>query len=1565
MSNIELSLQQWTVGTTPTPIKLFELRGATTFTNITVLTQDEYYRFYFSNTSNAVYLLSGQITTSTTGTLFVLKDSLSNQYNLNLVVTPPRYSVSSSVVTFLYDSITNLPIRFTAPTTTSGSLTIPLSYSGSLMSTAALTIPRSNAAQFTAFNFGPTLPVGLTSSIDGAGNVTIAGTPGQSRVTSVFNLYARTAKNQVAVTPITLQVALARFQFSNVTGYDSNFSAVIGYKTPVDVRFSCRPALTSINDIQVLNSPPSGLAFSLANGGSTVVLSGTTNDFLDTAAITKISVNNFYFTTPLTLTYSMNPSLELLYSPTAQTYSCNQFTIADPMFTIQGVAHPSSFPAPVLTLASGPPGLSMTSTGIFYGYFPSPILTPCNVVVNATMNGYSNSATFQLSVINEHITIVSTFGGNTLTPGQTIDVSENVQYFITNVGSTNVPRRSIRLYDANSADGYPGLLDIDNNTGLVTLEPHGISQITSFTFNICAYAEVANSNVQYTVRVHPDSASFQSTGLAVFSNAQSQFTAIQGRPIVASDYPGSNIVFTAVAVSKDRMYEYVFGPEFVNSGLTLDSNGLLGGTPTFAGSLSTTITAITVNNIRTTTPFFVNAIPDQLVIASPETTDFVIGLGNTKSVQLTAYPFSAVPIVSFGITGQPAGVFITPEGTLTFTGQAFLNASPFQITATLYNGSVVSNAASITVNDPLAGSFRSPVGSERLFIPNGTSFPVVTNPPNIPLSIAGSPNLSIVNFSIANNGTGLYPPVLASLTAAPNMTIPLRITDSFLQPYVVGGLNTNWIQYVPIVPITLSATRLNKPVIFAVPFPPRGLKWNPLTATLTGAPYDLTIQSSFVAYASDQDSVQPFVITYSSKTPAYLRTFSVPSSYTNYVKQRAFIHAAVHASDRTAFLPDPILTSETAPYPIDVCTAVLCGVCKVSNYIPAVVNTNGWAPFQVSDWDIEPTELTFVGTQNVPPYSFLRTANDYSEAYIKFNTMAPLGSNVQVGVGPINVNTAVAYGFQINSNATITMITQPGNPIQYISPTTLSYVLNEDAEVVYSGGIVYYMMQGKPVAQTTSPIVGSLAVAVLANATGDAVTNISYGYGSLDVTGGRNWYARDGRSWSIGSNFVTFIPSGLPLLTNTIVNTSNFTGNSYFKFVTETSISGLAGFTRTISATTLSYGFQMNSSTVFEFVGTNVVPYTASFQMSPGTELAVVLKGSNAYYLENGLVVGVGSNQPQTNYPMIKLLQAYGSLSNIAYGTGTAGYSFQYNYFNAPSTKWIRTISPYNAITHIASSTDTTYSFLSASNMFVTAQPTIANGQASFGLSNANGLVFRFAFNYPFAGQVSAFNNNTFMYSAPFSTRSYYAVSVSGGTLTFYRDGSPVQTAGSLTGVFQAFITTNGNGDSFSPVSVGTTFFDISTTGSGNWVIANDYIEKKQRIGLPDFANIYPPANSRLDFVYSTFTANSQVALTSTAIGEPLFDFNIFVRNGSTLIANRMLEDNSFQTVAAVPVIPGGNNVGLQVLGSNITIFFNDISVATFPTKFGRTGLTAPWRYYFYGQFEDTFVAKNLVLTPL
>jgi hypothetical protein len=359
-------------------------------------------------------------------------------------------------------------------------------------------------------------------------------------------------------------------------------------------------------------------------------------------------------------------------------------------------------------------------------------------------------------------------------------------------------------------------------------------------------------------------------------------------------------------------------------GISLSTEGVLSGNPTVHGDFSSTITVRSFNGITTTATLNFAIARDILFL--PLNTDFVVDYESTSVYSLQGYALSGSQIVSYSVSGAPIGVTVA-TGRISIVAVSYQTVTPFTITATTEAGDILTKAATLTVNNPRVGKFVSPTGF--LLLPSGSTCPIVTMPSGFTFSVSGSSDVGVIDSTLVRTSeTAIYPPQLVTITADVNLAIPLRISTQLIRPLVESTYR--WIQYVPI-DIQFTSDGVPGNVSYTIPNPPFGTRWNPISSTLTGSPTQLTILDSFMVYATDGFTTIAFPVHYSIATPAYLRTFSAPSSYTNYTKQRAFINAAAHAVNGIAYLPDPMIASQTGPYPIDTFKDTICAKCFSGN----------------------------------------------------------------------------------------------------------------------------------------------------------------------------------------------------------------------------------------------------------------------------------------------------------------------------------------------------------------------------------------------------------------------------------------------------------------------------------------------------------------------------------------------------------------------------------------------------------------------------------------------------------
>jgi len=614
----------------------------------------------------------------------------------------------------------------------------------------------------------------------------------------------------------------------------------------------------------------------------------------------------------------MNPSLEIFPPVSFSVYSNISFSC-----NVAFIGYPTTYNVYTSALTTA---LPITISGKrISGKIGNSGTAQLDVTATTSPAGVilSNTATLTFTALADAITFSS------LSPVYTL--TQNVPYSLTYLASAR-SGQPLTYYTQPHFDGPVGLT-INPSTGFISGIPRGISTVSNYRIYATTPQGETNS-VAFTISMIPDVVTISAAyGLANYCYPSTKrFPLIQNRKIDLAEYPGIITNFESIVRSGDKHVDY-FGISFP-SGVILDEFGNLAGTPLVSGSVDGTIIAATSNGIRSTLSLQFDIAPDLFVITSPTTLDFIAYVGETASYTIIGHALSGSKIVGYGVNetipSSPPNITITSGGELTInTTRTQRTIKTFVITATTIDGQVIrSRPASYTVNS--SGIFRyiSPNGSSVL-LPENSSYPIITEPNGYTFSTVFSDFIVTGSNIIRSTAQTIYPPSLVSIRKTPLVALEylnasFRIFTETVIPFVVDGPPVNrWVQYVPI-NLTLSANQPGPKVFFSVPNPPNGVSWNPINNTLAHAANTLTIEDSFMAYASDGYTTTPIRINYSVRAPIYLRIFSAPSAYTNYVKQTAFIKAAVHAIDNTAFLPDALVTTQTGPYPEDQTKDVIC-----------------------------------------------------------------------------------------------------------------------------------------------------------------------------------------------------------------------------------------------------------------------------------------------------------------------------------------------------------------------------------------------------------------------------------------------------------------------------------------------------------------------------------------------------------------------------------------------------------------------------------------------------------------
>jgi len=855
------------------------------------------------------------------------------------------------------------------------------------------------------------LPNGLIGSINRTigpdiGDITIVGVGTVPRASTTYTLFARSDANQTSSNTFQLQVAPARFQFSNVSGTvvsDSNVRATLSYKQSNDIRIGCRPTPSSIN----VGVVPIGMTVSLV--GSNIVLSGTPTVFFDPSFSTTITAVGIFATTRLNVSLGMQPFLDIVVSPTVQIFCNILYTASNPMVTASVRGYPIACNSFLLGIGNG---LTVNQTGAIFGTLSS------NTLATIDASGYntlSNRAQVQFNIVQDVVTFNSA--------PVNYSVLQNTS-FQSSFSARSDSGQPITYTVFPLLDGPVGLT-MNTSTGIISGIPRGVS--TQSNYKIIATTPFgATASFSISIVTIPDQIDISySYGLGQYcSPSTSNLSLIQGYPILSNDYSANTLNLLSTTRSGDPISAYL--QVSFPSGVTLQQDGTMVGTPLVSGNVSGTFVVKSLNGITALGKVQFSITPDALFLTSPTIVDFVTVPNITQIYTLSGYALSKSRITSFGVSSLPGGITmsVTGQQLTIFGGEgAWYSGRSFNITATTDKGVVITTSATVTQNgSEYSGRFISPSIGQSIILPFGSSFPILTNPTGGTLTSVGSSDVGISGSNLIRLSTSpIYPPQLVVIKAGGFSQLPIRVSTRELSPFIVGG--TRWTQYVPIDTITLSASSTSR-VIFTVPNPPNGILWNPITSSLTSSPCNLTIRDSFTAYATDGSTTKSFTIPYSVAAPVYLRIFSAPSAYTNYVKQRAFINAAVHSIDNTAFLPDELITSQTGPYPVDVTKDRICLTRRIdtavtNNTTPTPVATSGPGLSMNPFWLYQNT-FTVVISSTISSVTFGPASNDlyrsFANFYPNFSCTFPTYPNNIILA--IEIATFSSPGVFIDSNGT-------------------------------------------------------------------------------------------------------------------------------------------------------------------------------------------------------------------------------------------------------------------------------------------------------------------------------------------------------------------------------------------------------------------------------------------------------------------------------------------------------------------------------------------------------------------
>ena len=885
-------------------------RTPTYFTNLSDLVGDPTFGTLFGASSSAsVFLTTAEPPVTTAGTRFLLTDSRGSNSFIDLRVDPVSFTVSSLIV--LNQGLSRgLPFTLTPPSSVSGSITSTFSNVSTGVFSCSVPGSRFNVSS-NSFISPSIAPLGIQiTNTTSLGVVTINGTPTIPRPASNYTYFAFDSSGRQMRTDFAIQVVKPTFEYTPVTGnvaiIGSNAIATLNYGVQNTVQIDVDPTPTSFTTTGYF-------PFDVSLVGSRFTLSGTPTSFIDVSSglqgVLRPSFSNIG--PPLTITFQMNPVL--LFEPASNlTFYCNvPYTSANPMATYSAQYYPS-YVNPTYTWSLSTPitDLSLTvSTGRLYGTLSN--LSNVADITVTSMN-LSKTARVTLSALLDSVTVTGLSSYTAIQNTPILDLSFRASSSSGNADPLSFVYSSTPAF---STYGTPLLPDGSvRGTPRITLSEQ---QVTVTAIN--AQGIVGSTTLSF--QILPDVITIsQSRGLGA-TTSSSPLVVIQGRDITF-DIPGTTRSYFATVSSGN-------GPIYssdVSNGFVLSREGVLTGVPLLAGDQSfSVLTTIAYGNTFASDTLYIRAISDEVILDSPASTDFVIPLGSVSNVQLRGALFSGSAISGYSLSGNVGGaVSITSAGLLTLSSTTVQEATPFVILATAADSGVQSPIHStLTINNPALGSFVTPSVPTIIYFSNVSDSFALQTSPSYTLTLSGGAGFTLSGSNLIRTSLSeIYTPVPAVLQATNGLAMPVQLATRSLQLRPLGPYN--WIEYAQIDPIVVQTVPWSMSTYFAVPSIPPGLTWNALTGTLTGSSRELTIGSSFRIYATDGNVSTYLDVPYTSRAPAYLRGFSSPSAFTNYVKQLAIVNSAYHAIDRTAVLPEQLIASQTGEYPSDISKDVIC-----------------------------------------------------------------------------------------------------------------------------------------------------------------------------------------------------------------------------------------------------------------------------------------------------------------------------------------------------------------------------------------------------------------------------------------------------------------------------------------------------------------------------------------------------------------------------------------------------------------------------------------------------------------
>ncbi len=683
-------------------------------------------------------------------TFAVTSGSLPNGISLNSstgVISGTANTLGSSSVTItVTDSTAGTPN--TAPTTfftnvNAFGIPSPLFVNGTIGAAFSFQVPAAGGQTPYAFTSNP-LPAGLSMNSSGL----ITGTP--TIVNSSFN----TTINVTDSTSGTPLSASASLTFNNQPAApvitspltangvrNSNFNyqvQVSGGSSPFTYAATNLPAGLSIN------SGNGSISGNPTNAGSTNVgLTVTDNNGGSVQATLVINIAAYGITSSLTQTAARNVPFS---------YTINT----------QGAVGTQTYSATGL-----PAGLTINATS---GRITGTPTTLGNSAINLSVT--DSSATPQTATATLNLSVVTMF-----IPGQTslkAIQGQTYNYQVQVAGGTGPYNYTV------TSGSLPNGLALGALNGTITGTATTLGQF-NFTITVT------------------DSAGTPNTAQASFSANVNAFGIPS--PLFVNGTVGTAFSYQVPAAAGGQPgYTYTAGS--LPQGLSMDSNGLITGTPTIVNnSFNATITvtdSTTPTHLSATTSLFFNNQPAPITVTSPLTVGAVKNASFNYSTQVTG----GLSPYTFAATGLPAGLTLNTgnggiSGTPTAAGSSNVDLSITDTLGTNVHVTLVINVANFGITSSLTfNAARNVPFNYNINTLGGVgtiTYGATNLPPGLTLNgstISGTPT-TLGNTAISLSAVDSSAPTPQTATATLNLSVvPMLITGVFNN----GAINLTAIQ---------------------------------------------------------------------------------------------------------------------------------------------------------------------------------------------------------------------------------------------------------------------------------------------------------------------------------------------------------------------------------------------------------------------------------------------------------------------------------------------------------------------------------------------------------------------------------------------------------------------------------------------------------------------------------------------------------------------------------------------------------------------------------------------------